>query len=570
MDDTYEMYECELSDGSDKRMKHAEPWYRDAIIYAIDVEKFADSNGDGIGDFGGLLEHIDYLDYLGVTCVWLLPFYVSPRRDNGYDVEDHYRIDPRLGTLSDFLLFVHAAGERGIRVIVDIVMDHTSDEHPWFEAARRDRRSRYREYYTWVDIPPRGGLGHGSAFPGEEYSLWKYDEVAGQYYYHPFYRFQPQLNMGHPEVRRELMRLLDYWLSMGISGFRLDAVPLMLGLDGPAVKPPRDPHSILQEARDMLETRKRDSLMMGEVDLSPAHLSAYFGEGDELNCMLNFILNNYLFLGFAKETADPIIRGLRLLPLPPPRCQWVNFLRNLDELNIQWLPEEDRHFVWDAFAPDMDMRIYNRGIRRRLAPMLGDPAKVEMAMSLLLALPGTPMMVYGDEIGMGERLDLRGRDAARCPMQWNKRAGGGFSSAPVDKLVRPLVDDGEFSYKKRNVETEMADESSLLNAVRRLIMARRSCPEIGRGTWHELETQAREILAYQCVWRTGLVVLVHNLSGHAATEILDLSDHCRDVLKPLVVKGAVIEELGGEKVKVDLEPYGYTWFRLIQGAEIRA
>lgn len=544
-------------------MTYEEPWYRDAIIYAIDVEKFADSDGDGIGDFGGLLEHIDYLDELGVTCVWLLPFYVSPRRDNGYDVADHYRVDPRLGRISDFHLFLRAAGERGIRVMIDIVMDHTSDEHPWFEAARRDRQSRYRNYYTWVDIPPKGGLGHGSAFPGEEYSLWKYDEVAGQYYYHPFYRFQPQLNMSVGEVRLELMRVIDYWMAFGVSGFRLDAVPLMLGLDGPAVNRPKDPHGILQEARALCEERTNTIALMGEVDLEAGRLLGFFGEGDELNALLNFMLNNYLFLAFALEKAAPVLRGLRLLPLPPQGCQWVNFLRNLDELNIQWLPEEDRHFVWDTYAPDPDMRIYGRGIRRRLAPMIGNEEKLKLAFSLLMALPGTPMFVYGDEIGLGERLDLRGRDAARTPMQWTGGRNAGFSSTRGE-LVRPVVDEGAFAYQKVNVEREQKDRDSLLNHVKRLIKARLSCPEIGRGNWHTLPTDSEAVLAYQCTWRNGLVVLLHNLGRQEATQIVDLQDHRGETIDLIVGKDPSLEELAKRRYRVTLPPYGYAWYRVLE------
>jgi len=543
---------------------HNDPWYRDAIIYAVDVEKFADSDGDGVGDFGGLIEHIDYLDRLGVTCLWLLPFYVSPRRDNGYDVADHYRVDPRLGTLEDFRRFVHAAGERGIRVMIDIVMDHTSDEHPWFQAARLDRRSRFRRYYTWVDVPPKGGLGHGSAFPGEEYSLWKYDDVAGQYYYHPFYRFQPQLHMGNREVRDELMRLLDYWMSFGVAGFRLDAVPLMLGLDGPAIRPPRDPHAILQEARCVVSDRDPDVVLMGEVDLAAGRLSAYFGDGDELNSLLNFTLNYYLFLALAEESAIPVVDGLRMLPLPPERCQWVNFLRNLDELNIQWLREKDRHVVWDTFAPDPDMRIYGRGIRRRLAPMIDNPAKLEMSMSLLMALPGTPMMVYGDEIGIGECLDFEGRDAVRIPMQWNAKRNAGFSAADKNRLVRGVIDKGPYSYTKINVEAQMADEGSLLNAVRKLIAARRECPEVGRGNWHQLDNPLPEVLAYQCTWRDGVVILLHNMCSSQRAREIDLRDARGAGIEEIVTKGVTLEPLGDRRYHVTVGPYGYAWYRVIK------
>jgi maltose alpha-D-glucosyltransferase / alpha-amylase len=548
-------------------MPRQQPWYRDAVIYAIDVEKFADGNGDGIGDFEGLIDHIDYLDWLGVTCLWLLPFYTSPRRDNGYDVADHYQVDPRFGTLDDFDRLVRTAGERGIRVMLDIVMDHTSDEHPWFQASRRHKHTRYRDYYTWVDMPPKGGLGHGSAFPGEEYSLWKYDALAGQYYYHPFYRFQPQLNMRNREVCNELMRVLDYWQSFGVAGFRLDAVPLMLGLDGPAINPPRDPHGILKEAREVVQGTYEHSALMGEVDLAAGRLIGYFGDGDELNCLLNFTVNNYLFLAFAQESAKPILRGLRLLPLPPEGCQWVNFLRNLDELNIQWLPEEDRHFVWDTFAPDPDMRIYMRGIRRRLAPMINDPKKLEMAFSLLMALPGTPMIVYGDEIGIGERLDQPGRDAVRIPMQWSAEKNAGFSAAAESSLVRPLVDDGPFSYTRVNVEAQHGDPSSLLEAVRNLIRARRECIEIGRGAWQVLETESEQMLVYQCTWRDSLILLAHNLGAHEQSTVVDLRDHRGETISLVVGKCNAYEELERKRYRINLPPYGYAWYRVTQDAE---
>ena len=468
-------------------MASSEPWYRNAIIYAIDVEKFADGNGDGRGDFEGLIAKLDYLEYLGVTCLWLLPFYTSPRRDNGYDVIDHYTVDPRLGTLHQFEWFVRAAGERGIRVMIDIVMDHTSDQHPWFQASRRDALSRFRDYYSWSEVPVPGGLSHGSAFPGEEESLWKFDSTAGAYYYHPFYRFQPQLNFSNPAVQDELLRVIDFWMSFGVSGFRLDAVPLMLGLEGPSPNPPRDPHFILEQARQLVESRGRDVALMGEVDVEAGKLMGYFGEGDELNALLNFLLNNYIFLGLASEDAECITRGLRMLPPAPDGCQWVNFLRNLDELNLQWLSQEDRDFVWDLYAPDPDMRIYNRGVRRRLAPMIGNPDKLKMAMSLLFSLPGTPMIVYGDEIGLGEDLRQRGRDACRMPMQWNDRPNAGFSAAAEEELIRPIVSDGPFGYRDVNVSRQMGDPNSMLECFRGLAKARAATPEIGSGQWRPME-----------------------------------------------------------------------------------
>lgn len=541
-------------------------WYRDAIIYAVDVEKFADGDGDGIGDFKGLTARLEYLARLGVTCLWLLPFYPSPRRDNGYDVTDYYGIDPRFGTLQEFDEFIHRAGELGIRVVIDIVMDHTSDEHPWFQASRRDRGCRFRKYYTWTDTPPSSaGLGHGSAFPGEEQSLWKYDRLAGSYYYHPFYRFQPQLNMGHPEVVEELMRILDYWMSFGVSGFRLDAVPLMLGLDGPAINRPGDPHRILRDARALVSQRHPDTVLLGEVDLDAGQLIGYFGSGDELNNLLNFQLNNYLFLALATERAAPVLRGLQILPMPPEGCQWINFLRNHDELNIQWLPEFDKAYVWDSFAPDPDSRIYGRGIRRRLAPMIDDPEKLQMALSLLFSLPGTPMVMYGDEIGMGDDLRIPGRDAVRTPMQWTSGKNAGFSSAPADKLVRPVIDSGKFSYKQVNVERQLADEGSLLNTFRRLAAARQRCPEIGRGAWNRLETQSTRLLAHQCKWRNGTVVLLHNLSSEPVTHLLNLEDHRGEHVRTVLCAREYMKDIDAraKHYHIELGGYGYAWYRLI-------
>lgn len=548
----------------------AEPWYNDAVIYAIDVEKFADGNGDGIGDFAGLTNRLEYLERLGVTCLWLLPFYASPRRDNGYDVSDHYRIDPKLGTLDEFIWFVRLAGERGMSVIIDIVMDHTSDTHPWFQASRRDRLSRYRDYYTWTEQPPPTEPGKTGMFPGEETAVWMYDEVAGAYYYHPFYRFQPQLRMSNPGVQDELMHLLDFWMSFGVAGFRFDALPIMLGLDGPGVGRPRDPHAILQRARQLVSARRGDAALLGEVDSAAGHLSQYFGDGDQLNTMLNFQLNNYLFFALAAEQASPVIRGLRQLPNAPSRCQWVNFLRNHDELNIQWLPAEDRTVVWDTFAPDADMRVYGRGIRRRLAPMMGNRDKLQMAMSLLMSMPGTPQLFYGDEIGMGENLELPGRDAVRTLMQWSGRRNGGFSDVAPSKLTRPALADGPFGYRAVNVEDQIDDPDSVLSAVRDLIDARKICVEIGRGAWQSLPTQSSSILAHQIIWRDRMLVFVHNLGQPRGQEIIDLRDHPVEHLELITGKGVRFRRIAERQYRVDVEKYGYAWFRVGHCADVRA
>lgn len=533
-------------------------WYTNGIFYAIDVEKYADGDGDGIGDFHGLIEKLDYLSELGVDCLWLLPFYPSPRRDNGYDPTDYYDVDPRFGTLADFDRFVRMAGERGMRVMLDIVMDHTSDEHPWFQAARRDPSCRFRDYYTWADIPPRDVAGHGSAFPGEEDAFWTFDEVAGNYYYHPFYRFQPQLNMSNPAVNEELYKLIDFWLAFGVAGFRLDAVPLMLGLDGPAVNVPDDPHGILRAVRAQCG-RAGDIALMGEVDIEAGRLLHYFGEGDELGALLNFQLNNYLFLALATENPEGLLRGMTQLPPAPECCQWVNFLRNHDELNLQWLEPEERDTVWDLYAPDHSMRIYGRGIRRRLAPMLGDTEKLKMALSMLFALPGTPVMLYGDELGMGERLDLPGRDAVRVPMQWNAGKNAGFTDAPGKRLVRPVVDEGPFDYRSVNVEAQEEDPDSVLNWVRDLARVRAASPAIGEGNWRPVEAAPDGVLAYWMVTSEEMMLLVHNLRREScALDVGAGMARCGDITQ--VFGNARLTGENGHTV-IELDRYGSGWFR---------
>jgi maltose alpha-D-glucosyltransferase/alpha-amylase len=361
-------------------------WYEEAVIYCIDVEKFADGNGDGIGDFIGLTGKLTYLSELGITCIWLLPFYRSPDRDNGYDVSDFYSVNPKVGTLDDFLTFLHSAGEHGIRVVIDLVVNHTSDQHPWFQAARRDDETRYRDYYVWTADPPPVAAGAKSIFPGEVDSLWTYDEIARAYYFHHFYDFQPELNAANPQVREEILRVVDYWIAFGVSGFRLDAAPLIIADKGLEHANPRDPHGILREIGDYLQGRRPGGVLLGEVNLPPEASGAFFGEGDQLQLLLNFMLACYLFAGFAKEEAAVINQGLSLLPEPPPGCGWVNFLRNLDELDFSRVPPDLKEAVFEAFAPKKEMELFGRGIRRRVAPMLsGDQRRIELAFSIVSA-----------------------------------------------------------------------------------------------------------------------------------------------------------------------------------------
>lgn len=545
----------------------SELWYKNAIIYAVDVSVFADSDGDGVGDLRGVIERLDYIADLGVTCLWLLPFYPSPRRDNGYDIAGYMGVDGALGTLDDFIELVQKSGERGIRVLIDLVMNHTSDTHPWFQAARRAPDSRYRGYYVWTDAPPPTPPGEGSIFPGQENGVWTFDEVAGLYYYHKFYHFQPDLNLSNPEVRDEIHRVLEFWLSFGISGFRVDAAPHMIAKNGIPGTKPTDPHGVLRGMNELVRSRRSDAVLLGESDVEPEKLAVYYGDGDELNMLFNFVLDNYLFLALAREEAEPLCMALRRMPTVPESGGWANFLRNLDELDLERLDDDQRAAVFEAFAPHEQMRIFGRGIRRRLAPMLGgDRKRLELAWSLLFSMPGAPTFIYGDELGMGEDLELEGRDAVRTPMQWSARRNAGFSGAPKKELARPVIESGAFSYKNVNVAAQQDDEDSLLRWMQRLIRARRSCPEFGLGSWYTIAFDDPAVFAQVIEWKGNPVVTVHNLGADRAEIVLDLADEHAAGLEPVFGDGSC-EALGGCRFRLELEGYDYRWYRVALGGD---
>ena len=537
-------------------------WWKNAIVYCLDVETFQDSNGDGVGDFRGLTQRIDYLAGLGVTCIWLMPFYPSPGRDDGYDITDFYGVDPRLGTVGDVVECLHAARQRGIRVIADLVVNHTSHEHPWFQSARSDPSSPYRDWYVWRETRPENE--EKVIFPDAEDSNWEFDEAAGLYYLHRFYREQPDLNVGNPDVVDEIHRIMGYWLQLGMSGFRVDAVPYLIEPTAVEEEMPQDPHVLLRDMRAFLNRRRGDAIMVGEVNLDPGERQEFFGDaGDEMTGLFNFILAGALFAGLARGSAEPIIRHLAETPKPPDRCQWFTFARNHDELNLSRLPDDERAEVMDTFAPDEGMRIFGRGIRRRLPPMVdGDPRRLRLMTSLLLSLPGSPVLWYGDEIGMGDRLDLQGRMSVRTPMQWSGGPNAGFSTADPEALVRPVVDEGPFSYERVNVADERREEHSMLNWTERVLRLRKECPELGWGTATPSEAPDA-VLALEHRWEERWMITLHNLSDdpqqvdltgsaldgdHGAIEVLDsTADHNWEI---------------GSRT-FDLEPYGFRW---IQGA----
>jgi maltose alpha-D-glucosyltransferase/alpha-amylase len=535
-----------------------EPWYKNAIIYGVDVATFQDANGDGIGDFMGVCDRLDYLTELGVTCLWLLPFFPTPNRDNGYDVKNYYEVDPRLGTFEDFLRLVHRAGERGIRIMIDLVMDHTSNEHPWFQAARRDRDSRYRRYYEWSDAPPPTEPDKVNIFPGEESSVWTYDEIAGQYYFHRFYHFEPDLNVMCQDVRDEIERVIDYWLSFGISGFRVDAVSHMIEAPHKAAEASmaHDPHQVIREIR-ATSRRRPEAVLLGEADVDPHHLKDFFGDGDELHMLYNFLLNNYLFLALAQGRSAPLHRALRLLPTVPQSCQWVNFLRNFDELDLERLTGSERATVYQAFAPDPTMKIFGRGIRRRLAPMLEDPRRIRTAYSLLFSLPGAPMFMYGDEIGMGDDLSLSGRDAVRTAMQWSKDHNAGFSTGTAESLAARVIAQGAYGYTNVNVVDQSNDPESLLVWMKHLIGLRRQCPEWAAGAWTILDTEPG-VFAHRAEWQGSTLLALHNLADKPSSVHVDLEPD----VSPVSVWGNSRCQLGRGSMTVNLEPYGYAWYRI--------
>jgi maltose alpha-D-glucosyltransferase/alpha-amylase len=532
-------------------------WWKNAILYCLDVETFYDLDGDGCGDLQGLTERVDYLAGLGVSCIWLMPFYPSPNRDDGYDIVDYYAVDRKLGTLGDFTEFMRTARDRGMRVIADFVMNHTSDQHPWFQAARSSRDSPYRDFYIWCDEKPEEKPGD-VVFPDKEDSNWAWDEQAGQYYLHRFYSHQPDLNVANPQVRDELAQVMAFWLAQGLAGFRVDAVPFLIepiGLPEDAIS---DPHAMLRDLRAYLNRRNGEAVLIGEVNLKPKDVRTFLGDedGDELHMVLDFIGNQAMYLALARGEAEPLARALRNFPEIPPAASLGRFVRNHDELTLDKLTKGEREEVFARFGPEEELQLYGRGLRRRLPTMLGgDQRAIRMVYSLAFSLPGTPVLFYGEEIGMGENLAVEGRMSVRTPMQWSADPHGGFSTVKApEQLRRPLVE-GEFAPENVNVGAQRRDPDSLLNWFERLIRRRRECPELGFGTLELLETGAPSVLAHRCDWDDATIVAVHELSGKAASVTLPVDDG-----EALIDLFADAEHALPATLK--LEPYAAHWFRV--------
>ncbi|MPV38297.1 alpha-amylase family protein [Georgenia subflava] len=542
-------------------------WYKNAVVYCLDVETFFDADGDGTGDFAGLAQRIDYLAELGVTCLWLMPFYPSPDKDDGYDVADFYGIDPRLGTHGEVVEVIRTAKDRGMRVIIDLLVNHTSDQHHWFKESRKSVDNPYRDFYVWRSDPPPD-TSDQVVFPDEEDSIWELDERTGEWYLHHFYKHQPDLNISNRAVQDAIAKVMGFWLQLGVDGFRVDAVPFFLNDLGMTDREKDDfsePHNYLKSLRHFLQRRNGEAILLGEVNVPFADQVEFFGgtAGDELTMMFDFMGMQNLYLSLARGDARPLAETLAARPLDKisPDSQFANFLRNHDELTLDKLSAEQRQEVFDAFGPEPEMQLFARGLRRRLPPMLdGDPRRIAMAYSLLFALPGTPVLFYGEEIGMGENLDAPGRMAVRTPMQWTDEQNAGFSSAPPRRLVAPLVEGG-FAPEHVNVAAARREPDSLLQLMTRMIQRYRECPELGWGDYTTLDQPHHAVLAHRCTWDEASMVLLHNFGPEPVTVPLTLDDEPGTVLLDLLQAGEC-ELDDRRRVELALDGYGYRWLRV--------
>jgi maltose alpha-D-glucosyltransferase / alpha-amylase len=536
-------------------------WYKNAVIYCLSVGTYMDSNADGVGDFEGLMRRLDYLHGLGITAIWLMPFQTSPGRDDGYDISNYYEVNPRYGTLADFVEFTHAAAQRGIRVIIDLVVNHTSDQHAWFQQARRDPNSKYRDWYVWSKKRPANS-SQGVVFPGVQKSTWSYDSKARAWYFHRFYRFQPDLNTSNPHVLAEILKIMGFWIQLGVSGFRMDAVPFVIATKGARVRKPVEQYDMLRSIREFLQWRAGDSIILAEANVLPDTDMEYFGkDGDRMHMMFNFQANQHLFYALAARDVRPLSAALRKTKPRPPTAQWGQFLRNHDELDLGRLTSQQRAKVFEEFAPDPGMQLYGRGIRRRLAPMLaGDRRRIELAYSLMFTLPGTPVIRYGDELGMGDNLNLPERNCARTPMQWSTEPNAGFTKGR--KPVSPVISSGPYGYPQVNAAQQRRDPNSMLNWTERIIRMRKEVPEIGWGDFQVLPTGNPAVLAIRYDWRNNSVVFVHNLDDSRREVTFDVGLPGNDSRRLVNLLSEDHSQSRDSRHRLVLEGYGYRWFRV--------
>ncbi|WP_322805903.1 maltose alpha-D-glucosyltransferase [Thermanaerothrix sp.] len=536
-------------------------WYKNAIFYEVYIRAFADGNGDGHGDFIGLTQRLDYFQELGVDCLWLLPMYPSPLKDDGYDIADYYNIHPDYGTLEDFKVFLREAHARGLRVIADLVVNHTSDQHPWFQAARSDRNSPYRDYYVWSDTDQKY-QGTRIIFLDTERSNWTWDEQAVQYYWHRFYSHQPDLNYDNPAVQEEMLNVMRFWLEMGLDGFRVDAVPYLFEREGTNCENLPETHAYLKKMRRFVEENFPDAILLAEANQWPWDLRPYFGDGDEFHLAFHFPLMPRLYLALAQRNAAPIVNILAQTPPIPENCQWCTFLRNHDELTLEMVTPEEREFLWNYYAPHPRMRL-NLGIRRRLAPLMeGDVRKITLLHSLLFSLPGSPVLYYGDEIGMGDNIWLPDRNGVRTPMQWDASPGAGFSIAPAERFYAPLIQEGPFDYHKVNLAVQKADPNSLWHTLRRMIAIRKAHPALGQGDYRLIyEPTLPSFLGVVRQTAQETILALHNLSDNPLAFTLPLPEFQGRHWQGVLNEGGN-GQVPAAGLSVCLEPYQYRWIEV--------
>jgi len=534
---------------------HNSLWYKNAVFYEVSTRAYYDSNGDGIGDLKGLTQKLDHIQRLGVDCIWLLPIFPSPLIDDGYDISDYYNIHPDLGTIEDFKELVQETHKRGMRIIADLVVNHTSDQCEWFKQAKTDVHSPYHDYYVWSDDDQLYADAR-IIFVDSETSNWAWNEETRQYYWHRFYACQPDLNYDNPAVREEMKNIMRFWLDMGIDGFRADAVPYLIEREGTTCENLPETHAYLKEMRTLIDEEYPGCILLAEANQWPQDLRPYFADGDEFHMAFQFPLMPQIFKALAKQDVSPIVEIMEMTPAIPDNCQWCTFLRNHDELTLEMVTEEDRQFLWNTYAPVHRMRL-NLGIRRRLAPLLdGDITKIELLYALLFSLPGTPIIYYGDEIGMGDNIYLEDRDGVRTPMQWNSDKNAGFSSTGEDNLYLPIIKSDQFSYLHINVAEQARNEDSLFNRIRRLLAIRKSNPVLAEGDYEFIQDSPDPaLLAIKRCDSLETIFSLHNLSDQSIT--YDLRSH----LAQGEILYNLLEDMHLQEKCCCLKPYSYMWLK---------
>jgi maltose alpha-D-glucosyltransferase/alpha-amylase len=539
-------------------------WYKDAIFYELYIRAFKDSSGDGNGDIQGAISKLDYLKELGITCIWVLPTYPSPLVDDGYDISDYYGVHPEYGTIDDFQELIDEVHKRGMRIVTDLVVNHTSDQHPWFQEARKSRKSPFRDYYVWSDSNQKYNQAR-VIFNDSLDSNWTWDKNTKQFYWHRFYPQQPDLNFDNPKVQAEMLKIIDHWLQLGIDGFRADAVPYLFEREGTNCDNLPETHAFLKKVRNHIDDHFPGRILLVEANQWPEDVLPYFGEGDEAQMAFHFPIMPRIFMALRRSDRSPMVEILARTPPIPEDCQWCTFLRNHDELTLEMVTEEERQWMWEQYAPDSRMRL-NLGIRRRLAPLLdNDQRKIKLLNSILFTLPGSPIIYYGDEIGMGDNIFLHDRNGVRTPMQWNNEVNAGFSNAPPSQLYIPVIDSPEYSPSAVSVEKGMRETNSLLHFMMELISLRKSQEALSRGEfrWAELSDENDSLAAYWRYTQQSGVLAIHNLSGHPQVAKIRVPKHFSKSANLLNSKTRHVPP--NRKLSIRLEPYNFTWL-LFEGS----